>query len=128
MKSSLITYLLLGVCCLLPSCTLENKQESRSLELYFNKPAKVWEEAIPIGNGRLGGMVFGGVSEERIQTNDDTFWSGEPRDVQNPSAVQYLPQIRQLLLDEKNLEAQELIDKRCWDLGMNVICHWLISY
>ncbi len=54
---------------------------------------------------------FGGVSEERIQTNDDTFWSGEPRDVQNPSAVQYLPQIRQLLLDEKNLEAQELIDK-----------------
>lgn len=111
MKSGSITYLLLGVCCLFPSCSLENKQEPKSLELYFNKPAKVWEEAIPIGNGRLGGMVFGGVSEERIQTNDDTFWSGEPRDVQNPSAAQYLPQIRQLLLDEKNLEAQELIDK-----------------
>ncbi|WP_129699286.1 glycoside hydrolase family 95 protein [Parabacteroides goldsteinii] len=95
----------------LMACSSERIKESNRMALYFDKPAAVWEEAIPIGNGRLGGMVFGGVQEERIQTNDDTFWSGEPRDVQNPSAAQYLSDIRQLLLDENNLEAQRLIDK-----------------
>lgn len=93
------------------SCTQAKEQGDKVMELYFNRPASVWAEAIPIGNGRLGGMVFGGVGEERIQTNDDTFWSGEPRNVQNPSAAQYLPQIRQLLLDDKTIEAQKLIDK-----------------
>lgn len=93
------------------SCTQAKEQGDKVMELYFNRPASVWAEAIPIGNGRLGGMVFGGVEEEKIQTNDDTFWSGEPRNVQNPSAAQYLPQIRQLLLDEKTIEAQKLIDK-----------------
>ena len=94
----------------LMACSL-SEEETGSLKLYFNRPASTWLEAIPIGNGRLGAMVFGGVEEERICTNDDTFWSGEPRDVQNPSAAQYLPEIRQLLSDEKNLEAQALIDK-----------------
>ncbi len=89
----------------------EEIRELNSTKLYYNKPAKSWFEAIPIGNGRLGGMVYGGVEEERIQTNEDTFWSGEPRDVQNPSAAQYIPQIRELLLNEKNIEAQNLIDK-----------------
>lgn len=92
------------------SCTFKGDSLG-TLVLYFDHPASVWEEAIPVGNGRLGGMVFGGVEVERIQTNEDTFWSGEPRNVQNPSASQYLPEIRQLLLDEKNKEAQQLIDK-----------------
>lgn len=76
----------------------------------MNKPAENWNEAIPIGNGRLGGMVWGGIKQERIQMNDDTFWSGEPRNVQNPRAAQYLPQIRQLLMDQKHNEAQKLIN------------------
>lgn len=53
---------------------------TNGLNYYFTTAATSWNEAIPIGNGRLGGMVYGGVSQEKIQTNDDTFWSGEPRD------------------------------------------------
>lgn len=92
------------------SCSRVDSQEIVS-SFYSDKPATAWNEAIPIGNGKLGGMVFGGVECERIQTNDDTFWSGEPRDLQNPSASQYLPKIRQLLLDGKNQEAQQLINQ-----------------
>lgn len=83
---------------------------SHTSVFYMNKPAENWNEAIPIGNGRLGGMVWGGIKQERIQMNDDTFWSGEPRNVQNPGAAQYLPQIRQLLMDQKHNEAQKLIN------------------
>lgn len=79
--------------------------------LYMDQPAVSWYEATPIGNGRLGGMVYGGVTKDTIRTNDDTFWSGEPRDLQRPGAYKCLPEIRKLLLEEKNLEAQELIDK-----------------
>lgn len=79
--------------------------------IYMDKPANEWNEAIPVGNGRLGGMVFGGITQERIQTNDDTFWSGEPRDLQNPEAYNSLAKIRQLILDEKNKEAQNEINK-----------------
>lgn len=103
------------------SCSSKIENSSSSMELYFDSPASVWEEAIPIGNGRLGGMVYGGVSEERIQTNDDTFWSGEPRDVQNPSASAYIPQIRQLLMDDRSNEAQRLIDSKL--LGPNNECY-----
>ena len=79
--------------------------------LYMDQPAASWYEATPIGNGRLGGMVYGGVTKDTIRTNDDTFWSGEQRDLQRPGAYKCLPEIRKLLLEEKNLEAQELIDK-----------------
>ena len=79
--------------------------------LYMDQPAASLYEATPIGNGRLGGMVYGGVTKDTIRTNDDTFWSGEPRDLQRPGAYKCLPEIRKLLLEEKNLEAQELIDK-----------------
>lgn len=79
--------------------------------LYMDQSAASWYEATPIGNGRLGGMVYGGVTKDTIRTNDDTFWSGEPRDLQRPGAYKCLPEIRKLLLEEKNLEAQELIDK-----------------
>lgn len=78
--------------------------------LYMDKPANGWNEAIPIGNGRLGGMVYGGLVHDTIRTNDDTFWSGEPRDLQRPGTYQVLPEIRKLLLEEKNLEAQKVID------------------
>lgn len=86
------------------------KNQSSTI-LYMDQPAASWYEATPIGNGRLGGMVYGGVTKDTIRTNDDTFWSGEPRDLQRPGAYKCLPEIRKLLLEEKNLEAQELIDK-----------------
>lgn len=99
------------MCCCACS-SVPDTEKAEPIVLNFASPAAQWTEAIPIGNGRLGGMVYGGVAVERIQTNDDTFWSGEPRSYQNPTAASYLPQIRQLLLDEKNIEAQKVIDKQ----------------
>jgi len=62
--------------------------DSRGPVLFYRQPAKEWVEALPIGNGRLGGMVFGGVPAERIQLNEDTFWSGGPYDPINAEALQ----------------------------------------
>jgi alpha-L-fucosidase 2 len=76
--------------------------------LWYNQPAKEWVEALPVGNGRLGAMVFGGTETERVQFNEDTVWTGEPHDYAHPGAVKFLPQIRQLLFDGKQREAEKL--------------------
>lgn len=70
--------------------------------------SKAFSQALPIGNGRLGGMVFGGVNTERILLNEGSMWSGYPQDADNPTALQYLPQIRKLLFERKYTEAQEM--------------------
>ncbi|MBI4325831.1 MAG: glycoside hydrolase N-terminal domain-containing protein [Chloroflexi bacterium] len=67
-----------------------------------------WLQALPIGNGRLGGMVFGGIHQERIQLNEDSLWSGGPQDADNPEALKHLPEIRRLLFKGKYGEAQKL--------------------
>ena len=85
-------------------------EQASSTILYMDNPAASWYEATPIGNGRLGGMVYGGVVRDTIRTNDDTFWSGGPRDVQRPGTYKCLPEVRRLLLEEKNMEAQKIID------------------
>jgi alpha-L-fucosidase 2 len=69
-------------------------------------------EALPVGNGRLGGMVFGGVPAERIQLNEDTFWSGGPYDPINEEALAHLPEVRRLLRDGRYKEAQDLADRK----------------
>ncbi len=76
--------------------------------LWYDKPAGPWVEANPIGNGRLGAMVFGGTENERIQFNDDTLWFGEPHDYAHKDAAKYLPEIRKLLFEGKQGEAQSL--------------------
>jgi hypothetical protein len=65
--------------------------------LYYRRPATAWTEALPLGNGRLGAMVFGGVEVERLQLNEDTLWSGGPRDWDNPRAKEVLPTVRELI-------------------------------
>jgi len=80
--------------------------------LAYEQPAQAWEEALPVGNGRLGAMVFGGVATERIQLNEDTFWSGGAYDPINPEALEYLPQVRQLLREGRYREAQDLADEK----------------
>jgi alpha-L-fucosidase 2 len=80
--------------------------------LLYRQPAREWTEALPVGNGRLGGMVFGGAPAERIQLNEDTFWSGGPYDPVNQEALQYLPQVRQLIRDGRYKEAQDLADQK----------------
>jgi alpha-L-fucosidase 2 len=82
------------------------RQETASpLTLWYRRPAAQWVEALPIGNGRLGAMVFGGVERERLQLNEDTLWSGGPRDWNNPKAPQVLAEVRRLIAQEKYAEA-----------------------
>src|SRR5277367_6771444 len=69
--------------------------------LWYAQPAAKWTEALPIGNGRLGAMIFGGADQERIQFNEDTLWTGHPHDYVRTGASNALPQIRQLLADGK---------------------------
>jgi alpha-L-fucosidase 2 len=82
--------------------------DSGHLRLWYGSPALEWTEALPVGNGRLGGMVFGGVEKEHIQFNEDTLWTGIPRDYSNPRAYESLPDIRRLLFEGKPREAERL--------------------
>jgi alpha-L-fucosidase 2 len=78
------------------------------LMLWYRQPANQWEEALPVGNGRLGAMVFGGTSVERMQLNEDTLWSGGPKDWDNPQAAVYLADVRRLIFARRYTEADEL--------------------
>ena len=80
------------------------------LVLWYEKPTTQWHEALPLGNGRLGGMVFGGVSEERIKLNEDTLWSGFPRDTSNYEAINHLEEVRKLVFAGKYLEAEKIVE------------------
>ncbi|MFC5470938.1 glycoside hydrolase N-terminal domain-containing protein [Cohnella suwonensis] len=76
--------------------------------IWFDKPADKWDEALPIGNGRLGGMVFGNTGTERIQLNEDSLWFGGPTERNNPDALANLPDIREMLLSGRLNEAHRL--------------------
>jgi len=78
------------------------------LRLWYAQPAAKWVEALPIGNGRLGAMVFGGTADERIQFNEDTLWTGQPHDYTHPGAASLLPEIRRLLFEGKQHGAERL--------------------
>ncbi|MDE6336565.1 MAG: glycoside hydrolase family 95 protein, partial [Muribaculaceae bacterium] len=81
------------------------------LKLWYASPANVWVEALPVGNSRMGAMIFGGVNQERIQLNDETFWAGGPHNNNNPEGLAHLNEIRQLIFDGKEKQAEQLIDK-----------------
>jgi alpha-L-fucosidase 2 len=76
--------------------------------IWFAGPAETWNEALPVGNGRLGAMIFGHPLKERIQLNEDSVWYGGPRDRNNPDALTHLPEIRRLILSGKLQEAHRL--------------------
>jgi len=78
------------------------------LKLWYDKPASVWVESLPLGNGRLGAMVFGNPSTEEVQLNEETFWGGSPYNNTNPLAKDSLNEIRKLIFEGKNLEAQQI--------------------
>ena len=77
-------------------------------QIWYDKPAEHWEEALPLGNGTLGGMVFGKPNIERIQLNEDSLWYGGPMERNNPDAKEHLSGIRSLLLSGQIREAEEL--------------------
>nr|WP_294894500.1 glycoside hydrolase family 95 protein [uncultured Pedobacter sp.] len=89
-----------------------SQEKNIPLKLWYDKPADYWEEALPLGNGRLGAMVFGRVNKERFQLNDNTLWSGIPVDAENnPDGPKYLPQVRQAIFDGDYNRATELWKK-----------------
>ncbi len=85
--------------------------DAGAMTLWYDKPAAQWIEALPIGNGSMGAMVFGGAPAERIQFNEDTLWAGKPRDYTHAGAAEQLPEIRKLLLEGKQRDAQTLASK-----------------
>lgn len=86
-------------------------QNSSSQELTFKSPAEKFTQALPLGNGRIGALVFGGTQQDRIALNEISLWSGCPKDADLPGASQYLKPIQKLLLEGKNKEAQKLLNK-----------------
>jgi alpha-L-fucosidase 2 len=81
-------------------------------KLWYNKPAKQWVEALPVGNGRLGAMVYGDPKNEIIQLNENTIWAGQPNRNDNPNAKEALPEVRRLIFEGKNKEAQDIINEK----------------
>src|SRR5690625_156457 len=92
-------------------CEHETNRDDQSLKLWYEEPAEKWTEALPIGNGRLGAMIFGGISEERIQFNEETLWTGEPRAYHREGASEHLSEIRSLLFEGKQEEAEALAEQ-----------------
>ena len=86
----------------------QSKGKQNCAVLWYDRPASDWNEALPVGNGRIGGMVFGDIGREQIQVNEDTVWYGGPMDRNNPSAKEKLPKIRELIMAGKIHEAERL--------------------
>ncbi|MCP9768368.1 glycoside hydrolase family 95 protein [Lacihabitans sp. LS3-19] len=105
MKKSLII-------CLLLVSVVANAQTSQNLKLWYAQPSgNTWENALPIGNGRLGAMIYGNVEKEIIQLNEHTVWSGSPNRNDNPASLEALPEIRKMIFEGKHKEAENLANK-----------------
>jgi len=78
------------------------------MKILFNKPADNWNEALPVGNGRIGAMIFGNIENERLEINEESVWTGEERWDANPDALKNLPKVRKLLFEGKYAEAEKL--------------------
>lgn len=96
------------------SCIQAQEQHASTPEykLWYDRPAQVWTEALPLGNGRLGAMVYGTPATEQIQLNEETLWAGRPNNNANPNALEYIPKVRELVFAGKYLEAQTLATEK----------------
>ncbi|GHT44201.1 hypothetical protein AGMMS49965_19430 [Bacteroidia bacterium] len=108
-KNGSLTLLLGGV---LLACACGEKENQAAMKLWYKAPAAKWVEALPVGNGRLGAMVFGTTAQEQIQLNEVTVWAGQPNSNSNPKALAVMPEIRKLLFAGKFAEAQKLVDEK----------------
>ncbi|OQP67599.1 glycosyl hydrolase family 95 catalytic domain-containing protein [Niastella populi] len=99
------------ICCIQLVCAAAHAQQGNDLKLWYNKPAVAWEEALPLGNGKTGAMVFGGLVTERLQLNDNTLWSGYPEAGNNPNGPTVLPRVRQAVFDGEYEKAAALWKK-----------------
>jgi len=87
---------------------VEGKED---VQLWYKQPARKWTEALPVGNGRLGAMVFGGTTQERIQLNEDTIWAGPPVPQDRVGAYKHIAEARKLIFEGKYSEAQRIMPK-----------------
>ena len=101
-KIGLLTIILIGVA----------EISANDLHLWYKEPASQWVEALPLGNSRLGAMVFGGVQKDEIQMNEETIWGGGPHDNNSTEALAALPEIRKMIFEGKNKEAEILTDAK----------------
>lgn len=88
------------------------KAQTSDYKLWYDKPAQVWTEALPLGNGRLGAMVFGNPATEQIQLNEENIWAGSPNSNANPLALEYIPKVRELVFAGKYVEAEALATEK----------------
>ena len=105
MKRIAIIALLFTVCCISVAAQAVHR-------LWYDYPAQTWTQALPVGNGVIGGMVFGTPAVEHIQLNEETIWAGQPNNVVNPNAKAALPEVRRLIFEGKYKEAQDLANAK----------------
>jgi len=108
-KSLFYLFILLLFPAWTPTCNCQSVPEP--FKIWFSKPAETWNEALPVGNGRLGAMIFGCVEKERLELNEESVWTGSERWDANPEARKTLPEVRKLLFAGKYREAEELAQK-----------------
>ncbi|MCM1150912.1 MAG: glycoside hydrolase family 95 protein, partial [Alistipes senegalensis] len=102
-----------GVALISAACSASvDRRSDDNLVLRYDRPAAIWEETLPLGNGRLGAMPYGRPAAERIVLNEESMWSGSRQQTDNPEAARWLPEIRRLLLEGRNAEAQQLMYRR----------------
>ncbi|MHC4328979.1 MAG: glycoside hydrolase family 95 protein, partial [Planctomycetota bacterium] len=115
-QSAVVFTLCLTILCFIVlGCVTGNAARNRfdrenwsGMKLWYRQPAKEWTEALPVGNGRLGIMIFGGTQQERLQFNEDTLWTGRPHEYQHEGAAEYLPAVRKLLFEGQQHQADRL--------------------
>ncbi|MCM1163635.1 MAG: glycoside hydrolase family 95 protein [Muribaculaceae bacterium] len=100
----------LTLICIASAAQMSVAAASSELKLWYDKPASEWVEALPLGNSRLGAMVYGGTATEEIQLNEETMWGGGPHTNHSTKVLEVLPQVRQLVFSGQNDKVQELID------------------
>ncbi len=112
MKIKIISWIFTGIVAINLISIKAAAQNNSSLKLWYNKPSgRVWENALPIGNGRLGAMVYGSVKDETIQLNEHTLWSGGPNRNDNPLALDSIAEIRRLILAGRQKEAEQIANR-----------------
>jgi alpha-L-fucosidase 2 len=117
-KLSFLLCLMLGVAAVVSAqqtdvaASIKNRSFDPATLLWYDTPAKVWNDALPVGNGRLGAMIFGTPDNERIQFNEETYWSGGPYSSVTKGGAKYLPEVQNLVFQDKFLEAQKLFGSK----------------
>src|SRR5436190_5815112 len=106
---ALFFFLAIGLATVAARAGQPSSSHDLALTMWYDQPGKHFSQSLPLGNGRLGAMFFGDPTQERIVLNEISLWSGAPQDADRPDAHRSLPEIRQLLKEGKNSEAQKLV-------------------